>query len=271
MIKIQTLDRIDNIEHVVKPTIFPDGTSQVWKLPEEVTNSLNIKVTWNFESEVELMHLASLKTLLSGHCHLHVPYLPYARQDKDISNKATFNLHTFAKLLNTLGFNLVTSVDVHNQMVDRWDKTFFPIKNFKNIEVIEIIRKSLEFIQTDALIYPDLGAFHRYNYLFENKKVLCEKTRNQLTGEITGHRIVDSNGVELKTAKRVMIIDDICDGGATFISIAKMLKEFNSELFIDLYVTHGIFSKGKQILHDAGIQNIYCTNSLLKNEDGFKV
>lgn len=36
MIKIQTLDLTNNLEHVVKPTIFPDGTSQVWKLPEEM-------------------------------------------------------------------------------------------------------------------------------------------------------------------------------------------------------------------------------------------
>lgn len=34
----------------VKPTIFPDGTSQVWKLPEmSILNSVNV-ITWEFEN-----------------------------------------------------------------------------------------------------------------------------------------------------------------------------------------------------------------------------
>lgn len=267
MIKIQTLDRIENVEHLVVPTIFPDNTSQVWKLPEEIINSLNVKITWNFEAEREIFDILSLKKLIykAINTHLHIPFLPFARQDKYISNETTFNLHILIEMLKLADFNLITAVDVHNpNFCKKW------INNFRNIEVIEIIRKSLEYIPTDGLVYPDLGAFKRYNYL-ENKKVLCEKVRNQSTGEITGHRIVDMDGLDLATAKRLLIIDDICDGGATFISITKMLKEINPELFVDLYVTHGIFSKGKQVLYDAGIQNIYCTNSLLKNVDGFKV
>lgn len=40
---------------------------------------------------------------------------------------------------------------------------------------------------------------------------------------------------------------------------------------VDLAVSHGIFSKGKGCLYNAGISNIYTTNSLLRNPEGFKV
>lgn len=265
MIKIQTLDRINNIEYLVVPTIFPDGTSQVWHLPEEFIYSLNVKITWNFEVERELIDLLSLRVLLLEKCnvHLHIPYLPYARQDKNVSNTTTFNLYIFSAILNQGNFNLVTSVDVHNPNI-----TKNLINNFRNLVVTNLIEKSKSYIPTDNLLFPDNGAESRYGFTGLGT-ISCYKERDQTTGQILKHTVDRIS--EVKKAKRLLIVDDICDGGATFISIAKMLKDINPELFIDLYVTHGIFSKGKQVLYDAGIQNIYTTNSLLKNVDGFKV
>lgn len=267
MIKIQTLDRIANVEYIVIPTIFPDNTSQVWKLPKEIIDSLNVKVTWNFEAERELIDLLSLRILLLEKCniHLHIPYLPYARQDKKIDNNSTFNLDVFSTILNQGKFNLVTSVDVHNVKT-----TNNLIENFRNLTINNLIEKSLNYIPTDYIAYPDFGAHSRYKNI--NKSILFEKNRDQSTGKILGHRLESSEDLNrVNIAKRILIVDDICDGGATFISIAKMLKEINPNLNIDLYVTHGIFSKGKKVLHDSGIENIYTTNSLLKNTDGFKV
>lgn len=64
--------------------------------------------------------------------------------------------------------------------------------------------------------------------------------------------------------KDFIIIDDICDGGATFINIASKIKEyykgFKYEPKIYLIVTHGIFSKGFKELSEY-FDGIYCTNS----------
>jgi len=56
-----------------------------------------------------------------------------------------------------------------------------------------------------------------------------------------------------------LIVDDICDGGGTFLGLAEELKECNSG---DLYlaVSHGIFSKGSQTLLD-NFKSIYSTDS----------
>lgn len=100
----------------VYPTQFPDKTSQVWKL--NLTGKSLAQVTWNFESEAEFLQLAQIKTLLDSEsieATLKIDYLPYARQDKPVSNYATFGLHTFAKLLNTLRFNIVFLIDPHSK------------------------------------------------------------------------------------------------------------------------------------------------------------
>ena len=43
--------------------------------------------------------------------------------------------------------------------------------------------------------------------------------------------------------RNCLIVDDICDGGGTFIPLAKKLKNAGAKT-VTLYVTHGIFSKG---------------------------
>lgn len=75
-------------------TTFPDGTSQVWKITDFILKNKSVNVTWEFTSEAEFMHLAQLKDLLdyySVKARLHITYLPYARQDKPISNTTTFD------------------------------------------------------------------------------------------------------------------------------------------------------------------------------------
>ena len=54
---------------------------------------------------------------------------------------------------------------------------------------------------------------------------------------------------------------DICDGGRTFIELAKAIKERTQDSEIYLVVTHGIFSAGLYDL-SAYCNKIYCTNSV---------
>lgn len=148
MIRIETLDRIENSIGEILPTHFPDGTSQIWKLPEEFLTSNNVKITWFFENEREIIDLGSLRKLLkhSAYKHLHIPFLPYGRQDKEVSNYNTFNLEVLADILNTYGFSLITSVDVHNPQ-----RTAELIHNFSNIEITSIIHKLREQLKPDFI------------------------------------------------------------------------------------------------------------------------
>jgi ribose-phosphate pyrophosphokinase len=254
--------------HKIEPTRFPDDTTQVWKLPTELLNASTVHVDWRFESEAELLWIAQLKMLLSqaGSFSLHVPYLPYARQDKGISNNLTFALHSFAKLLNNIGFDYVTAVDVHNPAVTKG-----LIHNFKNITVDGIHERLVSTLQPDFIVFPDAGARERYFYVRGKPYVVFEKERNQATGEITGHRLVpDQSSTEDLDGKKLLIVDDICDGGATFLSIARAVAARYKSCSLELFVTHGIFSKGRGLLEKAGFK-LHTTNSLPRNPEGIPV
>ncbi len=228
-----------------------------------------VKITWYFESERELIDIVSLKTLLKAtYVHLHIPYLPYARQDKIIDNNSTFNLEVLAFILNSLKLSKVTSVDVHNAL-----RTRQALHNFQNIRVEPIIDQLLQSF--DAAVFPDYGASNRYSLHSNKPKVAFEKIRNQDSGLITGVGLIAFYSrdpvADIRNAKKVLMVDDLADGGATFIKVAEQIRTINPSAHIGLYVTHGVFSKGRQHLLDNGIDSIYTTNTLGKNQSDIRV
>jgi ribose-phosphate pyrophosphokinase len=253
---------VDGQEHKFTTTIFPDGTSQVWKLDLAPEEGDEIEILWLFENEAELFHVCQLAHLLEEEYDysptLIVPYLPYGRQDKDVTNVSSFALNTFKDILYHRGICRIETFDAHSSSDMIYSTA--PDKFHKSI------------FNHDVVCFPDKGAAVRYGTAdaFGNAPIIhCEKIRNQATGEITGLKVVGATP-DLLFNKRILIVDDICDGGMTFIKVAEALKTFNP-LQIDLAVSHGIFSKGKRVLTDAGITNVFTTNSLLRNPEGFKI
>lgn len=257
MFKLKNLS--NSTETVVTPTIFNDKTSQCWKLPENVLiRSSKFKIVWYFESEAEVIQLLQLSNLLHNTgevVELFIPYFPYARQDKRISNESTFAQETILTLLETYFECGITVFDLHNPSI-------CATRNVFNITPEKYIVKSMIDARTDLVCYPDAGASKRYGELADF--IVSEKSRDQATGEILGHKLLESkHDLEGRT---VMVVDDIADGSATFISMAKMLKE-KGVANIDLYVSHGIFSKGLHIVKHAGIRNIYTTDSYIGSSE----
>jgi len=234
----------------INVTMFPDNTSQVWKLPEQLLNKTNyVYVTWEFSHEGEFMHLAQLKMLLDKYnfrSDLSIKYLPYARQDKPISNDTTFALYAFARLLNTLEFSRVYLQDPHSKVAERM------INNSVVDYYEKEIKQTFDLTNSDIMCYPDSGARNKYSILFPYiTAIYGEKDRNPLTGWIEKYNLKgDPKG------KSVLIVDDICDGGMTFILLTKELLKAGAKE-VNLYVTHGIFSKGLGCLKESGINRIF--------------
>lgn len=246
----------------IVPLMFPDKTSQIWKVepfPEAGT------ITWRFEHEGELMHVAQLSCLIPGAVKLFMPYLPYARQDKPIANDQTFALKPFATLLNRMHFEEVAAIDVHNP-----ERTASLIERFVNCEPRTFHTDVTNAVEPTVIIFPDTGAAKRYNYMLDYPKIIFEKKRDQSTGKIIGSEIVHKDTFDGRGGGRAIIVDDICDGGATFLGIATVMKEQHPQMKLHLMVTHGIFSKGRKILEDAGM-NLWTTNTLPQNASDFPV
>lgn len=274
MILITNLETGVSIEIV--PTRFPDGTSQVWKLKDlDQYKEFGCIITWYFSEEAELIYVNQLICLLYQHhigiAELYIPFLPYGRQDKEISNETTFAREVFLEMLLTEMVFQVTTLDMHS-----------PHPKVKSYSPARYIDRAMADFKPDMVIFPDKGALLRYvNCANGSQYAVLNKTRNQLTGEITGLEFVGDyfmkyvdkfGGTE---PIRLLIVDDICDGGATFnnasIFLHKTVNDLGKKAKIGLYVTHGIYSKGFEKMIDSGITEFYTTQSLLKNVNGYEL
>ena len=242
------IDRATNT--VVTPTIFPDNTSQVWKLPTlELTD-----VWWFFEEEAEIMWMLQLLALCEKSIeHVVIPFMPYARQDKSVSNEATFAFWVFFNEILSGHFPPVYTFDLHCEVRDR---------HIINIAPDPFIVKAFMASGADLILFPDSGAEIRASMdVRVHPHVTLNKARDPLTGHIDHVRCpVDLSG------KHVLMVDDICDGGATFLRAAGAAYNAGASE-VSLYVSHGLFTKGITRLREAGISQIYTTNSTLNHFD----
>jgi ribose-phosphate pyrophosphokinase len=259
-----------NTVQKITPTMFPDGTSQVWKLDLDGYKNDSVKIVWSFEKEAELIWVNQLIVLLDsaeiGIDELYIPYLPYGRQDKNVSNTSTFAKTVFLRSLLADSVGKLSTLDTHSEHAA-----------IKSYSARPYINKAILAFKPEVLVFPDAGAYERYQNLIdpsEIKVLVLDKVRDQATGVITSLTLdtlktsKELIGHEKKQQYRMLIIDDICDGGATFKNAALFLHEkYRCE--IALYVTHGIFSKGYEGMVSAGITEFFMTQSLIKNTAGY--
>lgn len=238
----------------IKVTLFPDKTSQVWKLPEELFLMQTINIDWYFDNEGEVMHLIQLVDLFRSKgprvINLYMDYLPYARQDKEINNNTTFALHSFNKILNILELDKISILDPHSRKLNTKAERVY-------ITPYDKIKLAFKHSESNLICFPDSGAWSRYSNRID-KEIVISKDRDQLTGQIIKTQL-GLQYVSLVKGMSVLIVDDICDGGRTFIEASKLLYEAGARE-VNLYVTHGIFSKGLYPLQGAGIKRIFTKN-----------
>lgn len=266
MIKINGLE-------LAEQSTFPGGETHI-KLPDlahlkqtidfrkkNVSSALpSILVEAKIRSASDLMQLILVKdaldeSFLKETKGLKIMYMPYARQDRVCNLGEAFSARVFANLLNSMEFEVIITADVHSNVILEYLVT--PVIQ---ISVDEIFGTKFQpLLPNMVLVAPDKGSFTKVKKLAEMIGVPFISANKIRKGDNIQIELEEYN-IDL-IGKNLLIVDDICDGGGTFIALSKLL-EYKNPLSINLYVTHGIFSKGLAPLRSAGIDRIYTTNSI---------
>ena len=223
-----------------------------------------VRITWNYESDEELFTLMSIRDYYDGYdAYLYMPYLPHARMDRVKNSDDVFTLRTFARAINALNFKEVHVLDAHSNVgIALIDRCFNESPRAYIQRVIDKLGYSKEHL---CLFFPDEGAQKRYGEMFPDyPQAFGIKKRNWETRKIEGYMIV---GEENLTGNHVLIIDDICSYGNTFIKAAEELVRHNVAS-VNLYVTHCEESINKgNIFKDSYIDNVFTTDSLIRSDE----
>ena len=248
-----------------KTFTFPDGQ------PHFILDTFELEFT-DVTIELAIRNPSDLFTLLlaaqvlrnTGYTsiNLDVRYLLGARMDRAIDSTQPFTLEVVARLINGCGFSKVRVLDPHSMVALKL------IRNSDFVDPVAAYQQAIKASKAEVVVAPDEGASYRTQTAWNCGRmgttiIYCTKHRDPQTGKLSEFRV--HNYEPEKDGTTCLIIDDICDGGGTFIGLAKELMAAGAKK-VHLFVTHGIFSKGLPL---EGIDTIYTTDSYQPDVYGF--
>ena len=247
---------------------FPDGTFSFPVPREQLSYKWHSKehaeIAWKYENEEEMAALYYItqhirRQLGVKRITLYLPYCPNARLDRVHHEHEVFTLKYFAEFINSLEFESVHVLDPHSNV------TTALINNCKVLSPECYIRNTMSDINDSELLlfYPDEGAMKRYSDMIKAPYGFGIKQRCWETGEIMGLDVVCEAGIE---GKNVLIVDDICCRGGTFLHSAKELRKLGAKNVFAFctHCEHTIFEG--DLLTTNFVDHIYTTDSIFRWE-----
>lgn len=250
---------------------FPAGEINV-RLPEDIPEErviLTCKPVSSDEIMVMLLSVNALKIMGIRDIDVDLLYLPYGRQDRACNAGEAFSLEVMVSLLDSMHVSCIRTWDLHSNR--SYDMFVSRVEEIECADIFERYKILDEFDLSNLILCaPDFGARYRVSEIVRrlelSPSIYLDKVRDLSTGNITSMEYPEDN--RDISSFNVLLIDDICDVGRTFIEAAKLLKDKGAENLY-LYVTHGIFSNGLEDLFEY-YTHIHCHHVLddnLKSSD----
>lgn len=278
--KVLDLTNSEKSDIKYKISRFPDGQQSITLDLENTAfepgaQSVTIQSRLNSFLDLELIICANQalielgtknKALKPDEIALYVPYFIGARSDRKFLNGQSNYLKTvICPIINSQGFSRVTVLDPHSDVLEAC------IDRFDKVSNVSFAENAIKYYagkgEEVTLVSPDAGALKKIYDVAKAIKcsdvIVANKLRDLETGKIIRTEVPGIG--EDAGRKKFVICDDICDGGRTFIEIAKAIRDIRPKSIygdkIYLCVTHGIFSAGFEEL-EKYFDAIFCTNSV---------
>ena len=225
---------------------FPSGEVHIRDF--DVSDITQVIFNWRGD-HTDLAVLSSLITLPFCMSNLAsdllVPYLPASRADRIVGNESLGKV-AYLDLISSAwnGISLISISPIATWDIHSTTNVDTPITNIPRMQQY---LSTYKFPENSVLLAPDQGALSRVAAISASTGIPylgATKNRDYATGQLL------SNSIPLVLGEfdNIFVIDDICDGGGTFLLLAESIRKQNISSNLHLFVTHGIFSKGKSDL-----------------------
>jgi ribose-phosphate pyrophosphokinase len=241
--------------------VFPDGESK-FTLNDKVSGRSILLV----QSTYQPVDQRLFQLLLASH-HLSeegakvtavVPYLGYARQDKQFLPGEAVSLGVVAHLMRSVGIRRLVTVDIHS--AEGLALFSFPTYSVSAIPALVAYAKENLKLKDPVVISPDFGGSRRteaFAQLYGAPFLKLSKTRDRMSGEVT----IKQESLDVK-GKDVLLVDDVISTGHTVRAAAETVMKQGAKQVISLCV-HGLFIGGAlDSMEDASIRTVVSTNTV---------
>lgn len=218
-------------------------------------------ITARLQTPEDIMRLVMFSETISAdqraRNELRIPYFPYARQDRDDGIHGN-SLRAFCRIIAGLGYQSIWTMDPHSDVLPALLPNLTFTSGWKIARTIPKLNLEMDADNT-AIVAPDAGAAKKLaGVVGERRLIIAHKTRNPSDGTLSNFLVAE------QCPETCIIVDDICDGGRTFIGLAKALRAQGAKRVL-LYVTHGIFSAGLDVFNGL-IDHVYTTDSFVSGQ-----
>jgi ribose-phosphate pyrophosphokinase len=241
--------------------VFPDGESKITligKLSKKksiVVQSIYPPVDTNL---VQALSLISKAKEHSSEVIAVIPYMGYARQDREFLPGEIVTMKVLGKLFKGAGASKIIVVDIHSLIGFK----HFSIKT-KNVTAIPDLVgyfKKLS-LKNPLIISPDQGGKERAKEFakeFNLDYIALEKKRDRKTGKV---KIKTKNLDEVKN-RDLILVDDMISTGGSIIKAAQFLKKQKCKR-IYVACTHALLmNNAEKKIKKAGVTSIISTNTI---------
>lgn len=243
--------------------VFPDGESKITisKRPKGrivVVNSTYPPVDTNL---IQTLALISKAKQFSENITAVIPYMGYARQDREFLPGEVVTLSVIAKLLKSTGASRVIVIDIHSKLGLKHFR--IPTKNISAVPELAKYFKKLE-LKNPLVVSPDLGGLARakeFARMYGTDFIALKKQRDRKTGKV---KIMSSNLKEVSN-RDLVLVDDMISTGGSIIKAAEFLKKQKCRR-IFVACTHALLiDNAEKKIRKAGISRIISANTIPSN------
>ena len=203
-----------------------------------------------------VLAIDAAKRASAAHVTAVVPYFGYARQDRKDRPRVGIGAKVVANMIQSAGADRIMTLDLHAGQI----QGFFdiPVDHLYGSRVFVPYLRSLNL---DNLTFasPDVGGAKRarsYAGFFQSNVVICDKYRERANEVASMQVIGDVEGTH------VVIVDDICDTGATLCKAAQLLKD-KGALSVRAAITHPVLSgNAYDTINNSVLEELIVTDSI---------
>jgi len=240
--------------------IFPDGESKITcgRIPKKsiiiVVQSTYPPVDTNL---LQALSIISQAKKASSKIYAIIPYMGYARQDKQFLSGEAVTMSIVAKMLQAAGAKKVIIVDIHSKTALNHFK--IPTESVSAIPELAKYFKKLK-LKNPLVVSPDMGGSLRakkFASLLNTDFVTLKKSRNRKTGKVW----IQSSKVDVHE-RDLIVVDDIISTGGSVIRATQFLKRQKCKR-VFVACTHGLFiGDAERKIKKAGVAQIISTNTI---------
>ena len=240
--------------------VFPDGESKITikKIPRQ---SIVLVVQSTFPPvDTNLLHLLSVISKVrkySSKIYAVMPYIGYARQDREFLEGEIITISVIGQMLRAVGTKKVITIDIHST------KALKELKmSSENVTaVFELVKYFKKLRITNPLVVsPDSGGKQRakeFANLLGTDFLYLEKNRNKKTGQVN----ILTSKVSVKN-RNIILVDDMISTGGSIIKSTQFLKKQKCKR-IFVACTHALLvNDAEKRIRNAGVSQIISTNTI---------